>query len=159
MVEALKRRNADSKVIELAKQFRCSVCEEKRRIQPRQVASLEPLPPKFHTITADVGHWTHPTTGEQQNFMVIVDEGSRYRTARILTKGKAQAPNAALCLNFLNEGWIQHFGRPKTMRLDPAGSFRAASVEGSVIGVGYIWTSSLEKHIGRSGWLSKPFKE
>ena len=58
-----------------------------------------------------------------------VDEGSRYRAARILTKGKAQAPNAALCLNFLNEGWIQHFGKPKTLRLDPAGSFRASSVE------------------------------
>ena len=130
MVEALKRRNADPKVLELARQFRCSVCEEKRRVQPRQVASLEPLPPKFHTITADVGHWTHPTTGEQQNFMVIVDEGSRYRVARILTKGKAQAPSAALCLNFLTEGWIQHFGCPKTMRLDPAGSFRAGSVEG-----------------------------
>ena len=130
MVEALKRRNADPRILELARNFRCSVCDERRKIQPRQVASLEPLPPKFHTLTADVGHWVHPGTGEQQNFMVIVDEGSRYRVARILTKGKAQAPSAALCLNFLNEGWIQHFGRPKTLRLDPAGSFRAGSVEG-----------------------------
>ncbi|CAE7525545.1 RE1 [Symbiodinium sp. CCMP2592] len=48
-----------------------------------------------------IRHWTHPVTGEQQNFMVIVDEG-----------------------------WIQHFGKPKTIRLDPAGSFRAGSVEG-----------------------------
>ena len=62
--------------------------------------------------------------------MVIVDEGSRFKMARILTKGKAQAPNAATCLNFLNEGWIQTFGRPKTLRLDPAGSFRAQAVEG-----------------------------
>ena len=130
MVEALRRRNASPRVLELAKSFRCTVCEEKRKVQPRQVASLEPLPPKFHTLTCDVGHWTHPTTNEQQNFMVIVDEGSRFRMARILTKGKAQAPNAAVCLNFLSEGWIQTFGRPKTLRLDPAGSFRAMAVEG-----------------------------
>ncbi|CAE7028497.1 RE1 [Symbiodinium sp. CCMP2592] len=49
--------------------------------------------------------------------------------AKILTKGSKQTPNAATCLNYISEGWIQTFGRPKTLRLDPAGSFRSAAVE------------------------------
>ncbi|CAE7244002.1 RE1, partial [Symbiodinium sp. CCMP2456] len=67
------------------------------------VASLEPLPPKFHTLTADVGHWTHPTTGEQQNFMVIVDEGSRLDT----TLRPAEDPEAIQGLKQLMSKMVQ----------------------------------------------------
>ena len=68
MVEALKRRNADPLFLQLARDFTCSVCQEKARVQPRQAASLEPLPQKFHTVSADMGHWTHPKTGEPPEF-------------------------------------------------------------------------------------------
>ena len=129
MIEALKRRKASPLVIRLAEEFRCSICQEKARVQPRQTASLEPIPPKFHTISADIGHWVHPTTGEHQNFMVVVDEGSRFRMAKILLKGQKQAPTSAACINYLQEGWFQVFGKPKTLRLDPAGSFRSSTVE------------------------------
>ena len=105
-------------MLELAKGFRCSVCDEKRNVQPRHRASLEPLPPRFHTIAADVGHWQHPGTREH-----------RFRVSRILSRGPKQQPSAALCLQFLQEGWIQYFGCPKTLRLDPAGSFRSKAVE------------------------------
>ena len=129
MIDALKRRNADHRVLKLAQEFKCSVCQERGRVPARQVASLEALPPKFHTISADVGHWTHAQSGEQQNFMVIVDEGSRYRVARILSKGSKKTPNAATCVNYMSEGWIQMFGKPKALRLDPAGSFRSTALE------------------------------
>ncbi|CAE7675497.1 GIP [Symbiodinium sp. CCMP2592] len=88
LVEALKRRHVDPLVLRLAEEFQCPICHERKKAQPRQLASLEPLPPKFHTITADIGHWNCPHSGETQNFMIVVDEG-----------------------------------------LDPAGSFRSASVE------------------------------
>ncbi|CAE7480558.1 RE1 [Symbiodinium sp. CCMP2592] len=129
MIDALKRRKASPLVIRLAQEFKCSICQEKARVQPRQTASLEPIPPKFHTITADIGHWVHPASGEHQNFMVVVDEGSRFRMAKILLKGQKQAPTSAACINYLQEGWFQVFGRPKTLRLDPAGSFRSSTVE------------------------------
>ena len=87
MVTALKRRNVDPLVLRLAEEFQCPHCHERKRVQPRQLASLEPLPPKFHTLTADVGHWACPETGEQQNFLMMIDEGSRFRMAKILTKG------------------------------------------------------------------------
>ena len=61
-------------------------------------------------------------------FMVIIDEGSRYRAARILRKGSKQTPSAATCLHYLMEGWTQYFGNPNCLRLDPAGSFRSQAV-------------------------------
>ena len=61
LIQALRRRNASPRVIELAKQFKCSVCCERAKVTPQHVASLEPLPPKWHTISADIGTWQHPT--------------------------------------------------------------------------------------------------
>ena len=129
LIQALRRRNASPRVLELAKEFKCSVCQERPRVQPRHLASLEPLPPKWHTIIADIGHFHHPETGEHAQFMVIIDEGSRFRTARILTKGSKQQPTSAACLQYLREGWTQYFGNPRCLRLDPGGSFRSQAVQ------------------------------
>ena len=129
LIDALKRRGAAPEVLEAAKHFRCSVCHEKQRVQPRQLASLEPLPPKWHTLSADVGHWHHPTTGEHVQFLVMIDENTRFRTARILSRGSKQQPSATTCLNYLQEGWIQYFGLPRTLRVDPAGAFRSQALE------------------------------
>ena len=128
MIDMLKRRNVDPKVLEIAQEFRCSVCSEKKQVQPRHLASLEVLPPKWHTVSADIGHWRHPGTGEHVQFMLIIDEGSRFRVARILSKGSKQQPNAATCLGYLREGWSQYFGMPRTLRSDPAGNFRGQAV-------------------------------
>ena len=129
LIQALKRRNAAPRVLELAKHFVCPVCSERKRVAPRHLASLEPLPPTWHTITADIGHWQHPVTHEHVQFMTVIDEGSRYRIARILNRGAKQQPSAATCLQYLREGWIQYFGSPKCLRLDPAGSFRSQAVQ------------------------------
>ena len=129
LVDALRRRQVEPRVLELAKQFRCSICEEKSRVHPRHLASLEPLPPKWATVSADIGHWYHPKTGEHSHFMLIIDEGSRFRAARVLGKGSKQSPNAATSLQYFREGWTQYFGVPQTLRLDPAGAFRSQQVE------------------------------
>ena len=129
MIEALKRRNASARILELAQQFKCSVCHEKQRVPTRNLASLETLPPKWQTITADIGHWFHPGTGEHVQFMLVIDEGSRFRIGRILSRGSKQQPNAATCLDYLREGWVQIFGWPGALRLDPSGAFRSQQVQ------------------------------
>ena len=129
LVEALKRRQADPHVIELARHFECSVCKERGRVQSRHLSPLEALPPKWHTIAADIGHWQHPGTRESVQFMMIIDEGSRFRVGRVLSRGSKQQPNAATCLDYLREGWIQYFGTPRAIRLDPAGCFRSQAVQ------------------------------
>ena len=128
LVAILRRRQARPEVIALAKEFRCSVCAESSRIQPRQLSSLEALPPKWHTISADIGHWKHPVSREAVQFMVIIDEGSRFRVAKVLSKGSKQQPNAATCVQYIREGWAQYFGMPRALRLDPAASFRSQTV-------------------------------
>ncbi|OLQ14879.1 hypothetical protein AK812_SmicGene911 [Symbiodinium microadriaticum] len=129
MIQALKRRGADERVLKLAEEFKCDVCKENQRPLPRNLAALEPLPPKLYTIGADIGHWVHPHTQMSYQFMIIVDEGSRFKAARILSSGSKQSPNAQTCLSYLQEGWVQYFGHPRALRLDPAGAFRSAAVE------------------------------
>ncbi|CAE7632776.1 RE1 [Symbiodinium sp. CCMP2592] len=125
LVEALQRRRAPPRVIELAKEFSCPVCAERSKPPPRAQATLEPLPPKFSTISADVGHWEHPHSKEAVQFMLVIDEGSRFRVARVLTRGSKQQPTANACIQYLQEGWGQYFGHPRALRVDPAGSFRS----------------------------------
>ncbi|CAE7758749.1 RE1 [Symbiodinium sp. CCMP2456] len=43
--------------------------------------------------------------------------------------GSKQQPNAATCLSYLREGWVQIFGWPGALRLDPAGAFRSQQVQ------------------------------
>ncbi|OLQ11583.1 hypothetical protein AK812_SmicGene4618 [Symbiodinium microadriaticum] len=95
----------------------------------RNLAALDPLPPKLYTIEADIGNWVHPHTEESVNFMIIVDTGSRFRAARILSQGSKRTPCAQDCLHYLEEGWVQYFGHPRSLRLDPAGAFRSSAVE------------------------------
>ena len=128
LVNLLKKRNVAPAVLEAAKNFKCSVCQEKAKIQPRHLASLEPLPPRFHTVSTDVGHWNHPQSGESIQFMMVIDEGSRFRVAKALTKGSRQQPNAASRIQYMREGWAQYFGMPRTLRLDPGGAFRSQKV-------------------------------
>ena len=129
MIKALKQRGADPRTLELAEAFKCPVCSEKRRPPPRNLAALEPLPRKLYTIEADIGNWVHPHTEESVNFMIIVDTGSRFRAARILCQGSKRTPCAQDCLHYLEGGWVQYFGHPRSLRLDPAGAFRSSAVE------------------------------
>lgn len=90
---------------------------------------MEPLPPKWATVCADGGTWTHSETNETIGFAVLIDEGCRFRTARILSRGKKQTMSASQFLNYFREGWAQYFGNPQCLRLDPAGAFRSNEVE------------------------------
>ena len=129
MVQALQRRGASERVMTLAREFTCDICREKARVTHKNAASLEALPPKLATISADGGHWRHPATGEEYHFVLVLDEGSRFRVGRILKTGRKQTMSAAQFLGYLREAWIQYFGKPQTMRLDPAGAFRSREVE------------------------------
>ena len=128
MLTALQKRGAKPQVLERVKRFRCAVCDESRRVNHKHVASLEPLPPKFATLCADGGHWINPSNCEEYEFLLLIDEGSRFRVGKIMKKGKHQTMSAPQFLDFLREGWIQYFGRPTTLRLDPSGAFRSHEV-------------------------------
>ena len=129
MVAALAKRNAPKRVLELAGNFECAICREKGRIQPKHVASLETLPPALATVSADGGKWAHPESGEEVEFVCAIDEGSRYRIAKVLKRGSKQTMSAADFMRFMDEHWIQYFGNPHTLRLDPSGAFRSRELD------------------------------
>lgn len=129
MVEALQKRGAPKHVLQLARDFECAICKEKHKVNHKHVASLEPLPPKWSSLEADGGKWIHPVTGEYVEFAMIIDQGSRFRAARIMCRGKHKTMKASMFLHYLQEGWCQYFGHPQHLRLDPAGAFKSNEVE------------------------------
>ena len=128
LIQALKRRQAPAEVIRLAEEFRCPVCEERSRPRPRNLASLEPQPPKWMTVSCDMGTWFHATTGEHHQFVLCIDEGSRFRIGRMISSGKKGHVSAQQFLTCFRENWTQYFGNPHTLRVDPDGSFRSHEV-------------------------------
>ena len=129
LVQSLKRRGVSSEIIEEAEKFECSVCKEKGRPKPRPFASLEPHPPKWSTVSGDVGHWEHPQTKEHVQFLMVVDEGSRFRVGRVVASGKRSHINAAQFVSTFQECWLQYFGNPHVLRVDPDGTFRSTHVQ------------------------------
>ena len=129
MVQSLQRRGVSKRILDMAKNFKCSICDESKRVNHKNVASLESIPPKLSNVSADGGKWFHPGTQEEYEFALVIDEGSRFRVARIMTQGKKQTMNAAQFLDYFHEGWVQYFGCPNVLRLDPSGAFRSLAVE------------------------------
>ena len=128
LVRALRIRGAPPWVIKEAENFRCSVCHEKSRPIPRNMSSLEPQPVKLTTVSADVGHWYHPISKEKYQFLLFVDEGSRFRVGRMILQGKKKHMSAALFLSTFKEAWISYFGHPSTLRVDPDGALRSHEI-------------------------------
>ena len=129
LIQALRRRGVHKCVLEEAERFVCSICKERERPKPRPKSSFEPLPPKWSTIAADMGTWEHPQDGKSYQFLLVIDEGSRFRIGRVLGEGRKYHVGASQFLETLQECWCQYFGLPDTLRLDPDGTFRSKAVE------------------------------
>ena len=129
LIQALRRQGVSREIITEAEKFECSVCKERRHPAPRPFSTLEPHPPKWSTISCDLGHWDHPVSGQHMQFLMIVDEGSRFRVGRFMNSGTKKHVTAAQFLETFRESWTQYFGLPNVLRLDPDGAFRSRAVE------------------------------
>ena len=116
-------------VLELARNFRCEVCEERSRVQPRKMASLEDIPPKWSRMQSDVGSWQHPDTGEVWKFILAIDEGSRLRVGQMIGSGSHRHASGQEFIDFYNTFWRPCFGKPATIRLDPDGAWRSRMLD------------------------------
>ena len=128
LLQVLKNKGVHPKILEAAEGFECPVCKERQRPQPRNLSSLEPVPQKFEVVSADVGHWINPKTKEKHQFVMFVDEGSRFRVARVVLHGKHQHVSASLFISTFRECWTQYFGYPRTLRMDPDGALRSVEL-------------------------------
>ena len=128
LYRALKLRGAPEHVLHEAKNFQCPICQERSKPQPRNRSSLEPQPARFSTVAADIGHWVHPKSGEHFQFILMIDEGSRFRVCRHVLTGKQKHVSAAQFISSFREAWTEYFGFPETLRLDPDGAFRSHEI-------------------------------
>ena len=94
LIKALQRRNVDPQVLELAREFRCSVCEERKRPDPRRQANLEVRSERWKSIQVDAAFWRHPTSGQQIQFVVMLDESSRFTVAAMVQQSGGRGVKA-----------------------------------------------------------------
>jgi len=156
LVRALRARNADPRIIELARSLKCSVCEESARRTPRPQATLEPLPPKWKVVQADSAYWTHPATHQQIQFILMVDEGCRFRVGQVIQGGSNRGVAAATMIRFFQEHWKPIFGKPDKLRVDPAGGCRSRELEAYMDSQGIELDVCLPKLIGTYHTLREP---
>ena len=129
LLEALKRRGVSDAVLEVARQFECPVCEERKRAAPRRPASLETLPQKWQVIQSDLGSWQHPITKHKIKFILFIDEGCRFRVGKILFEDSRQQATWPVVQQCFEEIWLPVFGKPEVIRVDPEGVWRGRDAE------------------------------
>ena len=129
LVRALEARRTDPRIVDLARNFQCPVCQELKCRVPRPQVSLEPTPPKWAAVQADNAFWRHPHTLETAQFTLMIDEGCRFRVGKVMVKGDGGISGAQL-IRYYQEGWKPVFGKPRKIRVDPdpAGAWRANDV-------------------------------
>ena len=66
---------------------------------------------------------------EPCQFLMFIDEGSRFRVGRIIPVKKGGHISAAQFVETFREAWSQYFGLPHTLRVDPDGAFRSETVQ------------------------------
>ena len=66
LIRSLEHRKADPRVIQLAREFRCSTCEERKRPAPRRLANLEVSTERGKVIQMDAAWWAQ-NEGDSRN--------------------------------------------------------------------------------------------
>ena len=77
LIRSLEHRKADPRVIQLAREFRCSTCEERKRPAPRRLANLEVSTERGKVVQMDAAWWA-PNEGDSRNkcqFVTLIDDG------------------------------------------------------------------------------------
>eukprot|EP00435_Cladocopium_sp_Y103_P023808 s2436_g5.t2 len=121
LIKALKDRGATPKVLQVAAEWTCDMCDKRKRMDPRKFATLETLPQKWERIQVDGATWVHPQTKVRHHLIVVIDEGSRFRMARVATQGQGNTTTWKRIQQLLEESWFPIFGMPKAIRTDSGG--------------------------------------
>ena len=121
LVKALELRSAHPKVIQIAREWKCPICEHRHRKDPRHFATLEIIPQKWERLQVDMFTWMHPSTKEKHHVLIMIDEATRFRMTRIATTGKGNKTTWDMIRRILEEQWFAIFGHPKVIRCDPGG--------------------------------------
>ena len=129
LIQALSARGVPKHVLDVAKTFRCSICEERVKTSPRRPATLMTVPKKWHTVQTDIGTWAHPYTQKKYKFVLFIDEGCRFRVGKLLFQAQSRQASWDMIRQSFEEHWIAHFGQPEVIRGDSDGAWRNSQAE------------------------------
>lgn len=123
LIASLQRRGSSAKVIQVARNWKCPTCAERKHQDPRRFATLNTIATKWEVIEIDTATWVHPLTKKRYYFVLFVDSGSRFKVGKILHSPSARAASWETLKQAFEELWLPIFGKPKGIRVDPAGSW------------------------------------
>ena len=131
LVKSLESRRADPRVISLAKDFKCSTCEERKRPGPRRLSNMEVNTERCKVVQFDAAWWTPPAGDGKQKcqFIVMIDEASRFAVGKVFRKDGGGHMKAQDVQNVFHELWEPCFGLPEVMRSDPDGACRSRDLD------------------------------
>ena len=125
-VKMLRDRGASSMVRTIASNMHCMDCEEASIPPARRVVTLEQATQLWEVVQLDnmeitVGDTTY-------HFQVLIDEASAYGAASFMFShpaSESRCPTGQEVLQYLHQGWLQHFGFPQSIKLDREGAHRS----------------------------------
>lgn len=129
LVRSLQQRGVPAHVLEVAKQFTCSICAERKRTDPRRPSTLETVPKEWEVVQVDLGTWTNPHSREKFKFILFVDEGSRFKVGKVLFENSRQQATWDVVQKCFEEHWLSVFGTPAVLRTDPEGTWRSEAAD------------------------------
>lgn len=125
LVNMLRARGVDSRIIQIAKEHVCDECHEIKLPFPHMGVTFHTCNVLWHTMQMDIGEFVF---GEEKiHVLLFIDEASRFVSAHELFKiPKSESRNATTeeVVRAIEQSWVQHHGLPNTIRCDPEGCFR-----------------------------------
>ena len=121
LIEALEKRGVSNKVLQVAKQWKCPMCETYKRQDSRRFSTSETMPRRWQRVQMDMESWCHPGTSKKFHFLMMVDEGGRFRMGRIVSYNPAKNTTWTTSQQVFTESWLPNLGQPQVLRVDPQG--------------------------------------
>eukprot|EP00438_Fugacium_kawagutii_P011095 Skav218153 [mRNA] locus=scaffold2428:64809:65537:+ [translate_table: standard] len=162
LLNALKRRQADPRVIELAKTFRCRACEESKWPNPRRQANLEVHTDHWRSIQVDAATWKDTDNNKVMQIFIFLDEASRFIISVPIHVPGKRGISAQEYSDAFEQHWKPCFSIPDIVRMDPEGTWRPKAIDDYFQFYGVMLQDALAEahwnlaHVERSiGWIKE----
>ena len=130
LMNCLKSRGVDPRIVKLASEHRCDDCQEVHLPPPHAKVTLHDTHTLWHTLQIDIGEF--PFENMKVHILVMVDEASRFMVVHELFRHpKEESRNCTSlgAVRALEQSWVQYHGLPNVLRCDPEGCFRGRILE------------------------------
>ena len=130
LVNMLKARGVDPRLIKLASELKCDDCMEVHLPVPHKSVSMHNCEILWHTMQMDIAQI--PYKDIIVHALIMVDEASRFMVAHELfhhplTESRNTTTDEAI--KAIAQSWMQYHGYPNVIRHDPEGCFRGIKLE------------------------------